>query len=462
MKLRDYQETLAEQGATIIRIRRMVYYAIEMRVGKTLIALHTAELVGARRVLFLTKKKAIESVRKDYHKGKFPFDLEVTNYEQAAKHERDKPYDIIILDEAHALGAYPKPTQRTTAVKKIAQHAGGIIYLSGTPTPESLSQMFHQMWVSPYTPFAEKNFYQWARTYVDVKDKRIGAQTIKDYKHARADKVLAVTKPFTIDFTQKEAGFMAPTIEEHIIQVSMTDMTRKLIRDIKKQRIITLGAGWINEPDKYEDGMIGTIMVGNATATWNRAPEITADTAVKLQSKVHQLGSGTVIDDDNKQHVLDMSKADTIHELFSDRRIAIFYKYQAEHTMLRMKFPKAIESAEQFNATTGAAVYISQIQSGSQGVDLSTADALVFLNIDFSATQYWQARARMQHLNRETPSKIYWLVSDVGIEREVLQAVRNKQDYTTIHFKRGLINEARDERTSGYSNMAEIQTVLFS
>jgi hypothetical protein len=41
-----------------------------------------------------------------------------------------------------------------------------------------------------------------------------------------------------------------------------------------------------------------------------------------------------------------------------------------------------------------------QIVAGREGVNLSTADALVFYNIDFSATSYWQARARLQTKDR--------------------------------------------------------------
>ncbi len=67
--------------------------------------------------------------------------------------------------------------------------------------------------------------------------------------------------------------------------------------------------------------------------------------------------------------------------------------------------------------------FLSQIQSGREGINLSTADALIMLNIDFSAVSYWQARARMQNKDREDASKVCWLFADGGIEEKIYKAV---------------------------------------
>ena len=41
---------------------KIVYIAAEVRTGKSLMALLTAKKFGAKKVLFLTKKKAIDSI----------------------------------------------------------------------------------------------------------------------------------------------------------------------------------------------------------------------------------------------------------------------------------------------------------------------------------------------------------------------------------------------------------------
>jgi hypothetical protein len=64
------------------------------------------------------------------------------------------------------------------------------------------------------------------------------------------------------------------------------------------------------------------------------------------------------------------------------------------------------------------------------------ADALIFLNIDFSAVSYWQARARIQTKDRVKEANIHWIFAKGGIEDKIYEAVMNKKDYTTYHFKK--------------------------
>ena len=46
------------------------------------------------------------------------------------------------------------------------------------------------------------------------------------------------------------------------------------------------------------------------------------------------------------------------------------------------------------------------------------ASSLVYYNIDFSATSYWQSRDRMTTKER-LESNIYWVFSERGIEKKI-------------------------------------------
>ena len=83
MKLRDYQIEISEKAAVILKQRNIVYISAEVRTGKTLMALNTCKLDNATNVLFLTKKKAIDSILQDYANFgyKDSFELTVINNE---------------------------------------------------------------------------------------------------------------------------------------------------------------------------------------------------------------------------------------------------------------------------------------------------------------------------------------------------------------------------------------------
>ena len=93
-------------------------------------------------------------------------------------------------------------------------------------------------------------------------------------------------------------------------------------------------------------------------------------------------------------------------------------------------------SLEEFNSTDKNIAL--QIVSGREGISLRKAMALVYYNIDFSATSYWQSRDRMTTKER-LQNKVYWVFSKNGIENDIYKAVVKKKDYTLKHFKRDLL-----------------------
>jgi len=407
IELRDYQVDIVEKACEIINRYNIVYLAMEVRTGKTLTALAIAERLGIGMVLFVTKKKAIADIEKQAEHfsniGVF-----VTNYDQL--HNQHGAYPLVVVDEAHSLGAFPKPSERARELKRVV---GGskVIYLSGTPTPESWSQIYHQLWISPFSPFIEyRDFYKWAADYVTLKKKYVFNRSINDYSSANTERIRAVTDKIFITFTQEDAGFKQ-MVQEEILTVKMADSTYKFAERLRIDKIVT-----------NKDGEV-----------------VLADTAVKLMNKMHQIFSGSVIVDEPERRAaaFDHTKAEFIRDTFQNcRKFAIYYKFIAESAILQWVFAGRIFTDPQAFAEASDGVFISQIQSGREGINLSTAEALVFYNIDFSAVSYWQARARLQTKDREAEAKIYWIFAEGGIEHKIYKAVMDKKDYTLDHFKK--------------------------
>jgi hypothetical protein len=209
-------------------------------------------------------------------------------------------------------------------------------------------------------------------------------------------------KPYTINYSQKEAGFVVDT-KEHILEVDMKPQTYAMIERLKKDLVI--------------EGMFETIL---------------ADTAVKLMSKVHQLYSGTIKFESENSMVIDTSKADFIKEHFAGKKIGIFYKFKEELEALKKVFGELLTTElSEFEGTNKNIAL--QIVSGREGISLKAAECLVYYNIDFSATSYWQSRDRMTTMDRLS-NNIYWIFAKGGIEHDIYKAVIKKKDYTLKHF----------------------------
>ena len=403
-KLRDYQIEISEQAANRLDLLGFVYLAMEVRTGKTITALNAAKLYGAKNVLFVTKIKAFSSIENDYKSFGFDkyFNISIINAESLHKVIGD--FDLVISDEHHKYGAFPKPSKGAAYFKRNYSDLP-IIALSGTMNPESYSQIYHQFYVSDYSPFNKYvNFYKWANDYVNIAPKYLGYAIVKDYSKAIQDKVQKTIEPYIITYTQKEAGFTSEIVEK-ILTVEMKETTYKLINQLKKDNII--------------QGKIEVII---------------ADTGAKMMSKLHQLYSGTVKFESGKSMVLDTTKAMFIWSRFAGQKIAIFYKFKEElNAILQVMKDNVTTDLNEFN-TTNKSIAL-QIVSGREGINLSAAKYIVYYNIDFSAVSYWQSRDRLTTIERSS-NEVFWVFAKGGIEHYIYKQVMAKKNFTLSTFKK--------------------------
>lgn len=454
MILRDYQEPVCAELLNTLQVYNVAYLAGQMRTGKTITALETAGRYGAKRVMFFTRKNAIADVNNAYAASSLSFEqFSVLNYEKLVFYQdKDKKTgrptafrlkeffadylmpDLVILDEAHGLGQYPIPAMKIRQLKQICEGLP-IIYLSGTPSPESYSQLYHQFYVSSFSPFHNfKNFYLWAKgpllskddpsgtriPFVRIKKQYLYNREINNYDNADKELIDAFTKHLFVTMTQEDAGFNHQVMDQ-LHSVAMQPSTYFLAEKLYKDKII-----------KANDGSI-----------------ILASTAAQMMGSLHQIYSGTIICEEKEEadgkktsivKTFDNSKARFIklhHEdgLFKGK-LAILYLYRAEYTAILMTFgyDRITDDVEEFRNTNK--VFVKQITSASEGVNLSCADHLVMYNISHSAKAYLQARERMNTKDRQQAAICHWMFADKGIEWDIYEAVKNKLDYTAEYFKK--------------------------
>lgn len=411
MNLRDYQSEIAQRANQILSNKNIVYLAMEVRTGKTATSLEIARLYGSKRVLFLTKKKAIKSIENDYRDFGFSehFDITVINDESMHKLE-DTNYDLIIHDEHHRFGAFPKPGIHTKMYKQMFAFKP-MIFLSGTPSPESYSQIYHQFWVSAYSPFKHYvNFYRWADDYVNKYQRNINGILINEYDKGIEQKIMSAVSEYMITFQQKQAGF-STEIEEEILHIAMSDTIKNIIKKLERDLVVE-----------------------------GKDEVILADTPVKLMQKIHQLCSGTVKFESGNSMVIDTTKAEFIKSQFATLKIGVFYKFKEELNALKQVFGDELTTELHKFDDEGYKVIALQIVSGREGISLKNADYVVFYNIDFSATSYWQARDRMTTMSRKF-NKVYWIFSEGGIEDKIYETVKSKKKFTVNIFKKDYGNK---------------------
>ena len=406
MELREYQKEAADKLYWLLARKQFAYLMGEVRTGKTLCALSLIERLGIQRCLLVTKKKAIPSIEKDAKALGLQDKVLIINYERLPKFAWTF-WQLLIVDEAHSIGAYPKPSGRWKNLRQMSYEK--VLLMSGTASPESYSQLYHQMTLHRPVWAQYKNFYEWAKKgYVDIGEKYIGTgQTVNDYSNANKELILRDIDPYVVRMTQEDAGFETK-IDEAVRYVEMNETTYGLAQDIIDDGISTL-----------------------------EGQTILADTGAKKLSKLKQIYCGTVIPEESSKGIIfDRSKAEYIKQRYGKHKIAIMYCYEAERKMLYEAFPNATDSPEEFNANKDA-VFIGQVRASREGVNLSSATYLVFLGVDHAALSYLQARERLSFLGRDAnnPPRIRYVFAADGIEARILKTVRKKENFTISHYK---------------------------
>jgi len=406
-ELREYQSSGAQKGLEILNMYKILYMAWSVRTGKSATSMEVARLFGAKKVLFLTKKKAISSIQSDYNDFGFNsyYEITIINNESLHKVENTSQYDLIIMDESHRHGSFPTPSAGAKLFREKFS-SKPIIMLSGTPFPESFSQAYHQFWVSDYSPWRRySKFYKWANDYVTPSQKRIGAFMYNDYSKGIESKIMADISHLMITYTQQQAGFSS-TIDEEIVHVKMKPQTYAIINQLFSDRVVE-----------------------------GKEEVILADTAAKLMQKTHQLCGGTIKFESGASMVIDTSKVEYIRERFSDNKIGIFYVFKEELIALKSIFLDDLTTdIDEFN-TGKFKVIALQTVSGREGISLRNADYLVFYNIMHSAVSYWQARDRLSHIDR-LDNTVFWIFAENGIEDKIYKLVQSKKKYTVNIFKK--------------------------
>lgn len=418
MELRKYQKEAADKLYWLLARKQFAYLMGEVRTGKTACALSLIERLGIQRCLLVTKKKAIPSIEKDAKALEVQDRVMVINYERLPKFAWTF-WQLLIVDEAHCIGAFPKPSGRWKNLRQMSYEK--VLLMSGTASPESYSQLYHQFTLHRPVWAQYRNFYEWAKKgYVDIGQKYIGTgQTVNDYSNANKELILKDIDPYVVRMTQEDAGFETK-IDEAVRYVEMNETTYGLAQEI------------------IDDGI--SELEGQT---------ILADTGAKRLSKLKQIYCGTVIAEvSGKRIIFDRSKAKYIKQRYGKHKLAMMYCYEAERQMLFEEFgSKATDSPEEFNADKDA-VFIGQVRASREGVNLSSATYLIFLGVDFAALSYLQARDRASFLGRDTPPRIRYIFAANGIESQVYRTVRKKENFTISHYNkvRGELSSAAGEK----------------
>ena len=393
----QYQHDMAAECIPILNKYGIVYIAAEERTGKTLVSLLTANAVKTATVLIVCKKINLDNwvaVVNDQQ-----FDCAVINYEML--HKINRKYNLVILDECHSfIACYPKPNKTVRTLKNIVSDK--VIYMSATSNAQGYQQLYHQLYVSPHSPFKRHiNFYSWFKEYyLPGPDGKMPVTyitnqiTAYDYKKIHPKAFEAIRHLFVFK-TREELGFAKePEDKLHYVQLGQTIKTAYntlLTKSVLK--FTAQGKLW------SFDGTGG-----------------------KKTFALHMMEGGVIKIDNEYVQLGNCEKVNYIKSIWGDSSdTMIMYNYVAEGTKLKEHFKNA---------------HILQATTYAEGVDLSHIKHMVVYSQNYSTAKYIQRRCRQANMAREDDIIVHYILVKRAVSEKLYKTVAiNRKNFTEKLFK---------------------------
>lgn len=421
LKVRPY--IYQREAARLARQKGRFGLWMEQGTGKTLVALKVAAyywknnlvdsvlVLGPKAVLSVWEDEISKFLRIPYtinaqkpQKNSLNFTL--INYERLKKYRKKKDrgkFDLVIADESHRIKSRNSIQSRVSA--KFSEESKFALALSGTPRGNDDIDFFAQYrFINPKIFGTWKEFdkeYLKPCGYMGY-DRKFRPLKLKQFQSLVQANSFRITKSECLDL---------PPITETVIKVELKNRKPydKMVKDLllrfkDKEDIIT----------------------------------IEANLAVTLVSKLQQLASGFIYDQDHNIIPTDNSKLTVLDDLIShDRKTIIFVKYTYEVDLIKKYLEKEYKVLTYDGRTEDKScwremdkydVMVAQIKSGGTGLNLQMASVVIFYSMTFSFIDISQARDRVYRNGQKEKVSIYYLLSKDTVEENIYKRVMAKQD----------------------------------
>lgn len=316
------------------------------------------------------------------------------------------PYDMVVLDESTSFKN--RQANRFKHLVWVRPHVSRIVELTGTPAPNSLMDLWAQIYLLDGGERLGRYITHYRERYFSP-DKR-NAQQIFSYKPKLGAEEVILQKISDICVTMKAEDYITlPDLIYDDIPVELDPKSRRLY-------------------DKMEQDMLLDVA----------GHEIDAQTAAVLSGKLLQLCNGAVYDDRGQTVEIHSCKIEAFLELIEalDGQPALVF-YQFRHDLERLeaalagkgKRVRRLDGKEAQAAWNARNVDILLAHPASAAYGLNLQDGgnhVIWFGLNWSLELYQQANKRLHRQGQQQKVIVHHLVTQSGRDEDVIAALHDK------------------------------------
>lgn len=339
--------------------------------------------------------------------------------------------DIIIFDESHRIKT---PTSKQSrAAFRIARPTSQRLLLTGTPITKAPLDIFgqyrsldHEIFGTNWGDFKDK-YAIWGGTYKNkiLRYKNLQELIIKVRKHS-----FRITKEQCLDLPSKL--FVD-------IDVTLSDRAKALYREMAENSIVEIEL----EKEKRSVAAMAPIVL------------------TKIM-RLQQITSGFIKDTEGIIREFDDAKLKVCMDLVSDlleeeHKVVIFCRFTHDISRLSVELHKKVGSrgfrilsgsvperdrdsiVQEFQNDSEVRVFVAQIQTGSEGIELTASDVAIYYSMDNKLLYWLQSQDRLHRPGQTRNVTYYRLIAPRTVDVLTYQALDDKKKIADIVIHNPLV-----------------------
>ena len=310
-------------------------------------------------------------------------------------------FDMLVIDESSSFKN--SSSRRFKAIRKILPETEFMVLLTGTPSPNSLLDIWSQMYMIDFGKAL-------GRTMTSFKH-RFFEQDYMGYKFTlragSADKIHELIEPSVIHMSAEDYL----DVPERIDLVEKIELPLPLMAQYKE----------------FERTLLAELETGE---------EIEAMSAAVLANKLLQFSNGGMYTNDKGSWAnIHTQKLDTLAEMIEDNpneNMLVAYNYRFDLERLQKKFPHAVlldkkqETIDRWNRGE-IKLMLAHPASAGHGLNLQNGGSLiVWFGMTWSLEYYQQFNARLHRQGQLKPVRVLHIVCKDTIDERVLSVLSMK------------------------------------